>query len=374
MKQIYLDNAATTKLDPIVLEAMIPYLTENYGNPSSLYEIGINNKLAVNSAREKVAALIGAKPSEIYFTSGGSESDNWVLKTVPKGMHVITSNIEHHAILHSCEWLKNNGIEITYVKVDENGFVNPEDIENAIKGNTYLISIMFANNEIGAIQPIKEIGDIAKKHFIYFHTDAVQAFGHVPINVDDFGIDMLSCSSHKINGPKGVGALYIREGIFLPPYIHGGSQENNMRAGTENVPGIVGFGVAAELANNRMDDYNATTIRLMNRLIAGIKDIDDIHLNGSDVFRLTNNLNIRVGGVRGEELETLLDMYGCYISTGSACNSSNNEPSHVLKAIGLTDDEANSSIRITISSDLSNEDIDEFVDILKSCIAQLRSR
>lgn len=373
MNEIYLDNAATTKPSQEVILAMMPYLTENYGNPSSLYAIGIENRNAVEKARNNVANVINANPSEIYFTSGGSESDNWVLKSLQPGDHVITSVIEHHAITHTCEWLKKHGVEVTYVPVDKQGFVDPIEIETSIQSNTKLISIMFANNEIGTIQKIREIGDIAKSHDVLFHTDAVQAFGHVPIDVKKMGIDFLSCSAHKLNGPKGVGALYIRDGIIIDPLIHGGGQESGMRAGTENVPGIVGFGRAAELALVKMEAAEKHNRHLCEIFINGMSEAI---LNGADIGenRLSNNLNVTIPGIRGEELAALLNDCGYYVSTGSACNSSNNEPSHVLKAIGLSDDDANCSIRITVSSDISELNIYDFVSTLRWCMEVLQSR
>lgn len=371
---IYLDNAATTKMDDRVLTAMLPYFIDNFENPSSIYQPGIDNKTAIWESREKIAKLINATPSEIYFTSGGSESDNWVIKSAPKGAHIITSCIEHHAVLRSCEWLEKNGVSVTYLPVCSEGYVNIDDVKNAIRDNTYLISIMTANNEIGTIQPIYEIGRIASHSNILFHTDAVQAFGHIPLDVNEFNIDFLSCSSHKICGPKGVGALYVRNKCkqYLKPLIHGGGQEFNMRAGTENVPGIVGFGTAAEIAYrklrvnmNREYVLNALLISELNKRNISFK------INGGQLQRLPNNINISIDGIRGEELMMLLSMRDCYVSTGSACNSSSNEPSHVLKAIGLSDEEANSSIRITLSPELNENDIIKFVDILDDSIHQL---
>lgn len=380
MKQIYLDNAATTKPDSAVVDAMLPYLKDNFGNPSSLYSIGQQNKTAINNAREKVASVIGANSNEIFFTSGGSESDNWVIKCIAKpGDHIITSKIEHHAILNACKYMESCGVEVTYLDVDENGMVSPADIEKAIKYNTVLISIMFANNEIGTIQPIKEIGEIAERNCVLFHTDAVQAFGHILIDVNKLGIDLLSCSAHKLNGPKGVGALYIKEceqeKIFS--FIDGGGQEFGKRASTENVPGIVGFGVAAEMAKDDINQnilYERKLVQLLSDLIA--EDISGVKFNGCKIgdYRLPNNLNISIAGIRGEELMMLLSMNGCYVSTGSACNSGDDKPSYVLKAIGLTDEEANSSIRITISKETSVDDIIIFAETLKLCVEQLRIR
>lgn len=377
MKITYLDNAATTPLATAVKYKMIDYL-DDYGNPSSSYQIGVNNREAIEYARTMVADLINAESTEIYFTSGGSESDNWVLKSVPVGGHIITSAIEHHAVLRACEWLEHNGREVTYLPVDEYGMVNTEDIEDAIKENTCLISVMFANNEIGTIQPVKEIGRIAHEHNILFHTDAVQAFGHEHIDVKEMNIDFLSCSAHKINGPKGVGALYMRDGVYISPLIHGGEQENGMRAGTENVVGIVGFGEAAYLAKGQIDKNNEYNRKICIKLMDMIGEIPniDVKLNGLELGkgRLANNINLRIKGIRGEELATLLDMLGYCVSTGSACDTSNNEPSHVLKAIGLGDDEANSSIRITVSPDITDDDIRGFVNGMTFSLLQLIHR
>lgn len=380
MKQIYLDNAATTKPDSTVIDAMIPYLMDNFGNPSSLYSIGKRNKEDISLARAKVASVISANDNEIFFTSGGSEADNWVIKCIAKpGDHIITSKIEHHAILNSCRFMESCGVEITYLDVDENGMVNPMDVNNSIKNNTRLISIMFANNEIGSIQPIGTIGKIARNHSILFHTDAVQAFGHVPINVKELGIDLLSCSGHKLNGPKGIGALYINysEQNNIYPLIHGGGQESGKRASTENVAAIVGFGYAAELAKYNMRSNNIYERKLVNIMMNLIADnIHGIKFNGPPICdkRLSNNVNISIDGIRGEELMMLLSMNGCYVSTGSACNSGDNKPSYVLKAIGLSDEDANSSIRITVSKDNTISDIIDFVDILKMCVDQLRMK
>ena len=378
MKQIYLDNAATTKPLPGVVDAMKDYLYENYGNPSSLYDIGQINKQAIENARQKVARLLGVSSEEILFTSGGSESDNWALKGIlMPGDHIITTKIEHHAILNACKWLEDQGVEVTYLDVNKYGFVNPEDVGNAIKDNTFLVSIMYANNEIGAIQPIKQIGEIVKKNNIIFHVDAVQAFGHVPIDVDECCIDLLSCSSHKIYGPKGVGALFVRDTVKIDPLIHGGGQEFGIRGGTENVFGIVGFGAAAEIAYWNMG-INAEKEKLITTLLLQrIQDrIPHIKLNGPslETNRLPNNLNISVDGIRGEELMMLLNVRNIYVSTGSACNSSNGNPSHVLKAIGLSDEEANSSIRITVSPDIDENDIAYIVDSMAECVERLRSK
>lgn len=378
MKQIYLDNAATTKPLSEVIDAMKDYLYENYGNPSSLYDIGQINKQAIENARQKVARLLGVSSEEILFTSGGSESDNWALKGIlMPGDHIITTKIEHHAILNACKWLEDQGVEVTYLDVNKYGFVNPEDVENAIKDNTFLVSIMYANNEIGTIQPIRQIGEIVRKNNIIFHVDAVQAFGHVPVDVDECCIDLLSCSSHKIYGPKGVGALFVRDTVKIDPLIHGGGQEFGIRGGTENVLGIVGFGAAAEIAYWNMG-INAEKEKLITTLLLQrIQDrIPHVKLNGPslEINRLPNNLNISIDGIRGEELMMLLNVRNIFVSTGSACNSSNGNPSHVLKAIGLSDEEANSSIRITVSPDIDENDISYIVDSMAECVERLRSK
>ncbi|MGN1170585.1 MAG: cysteine desulfurase family protein, partial [Lachnospiraceae bacterium] len=324
---IYLDNAATTKTAKEVVDAMLPYFTEDYGNPSSLYSLGAKSKEAVTKARETIAGTLGAQSNEIYFTAGGSESDNWVFKATAdayeqKGKHIITSRIEHHAILHTCDYLAKKGFEITYIDVDENGILKLDELEKAIRPDTILISVMFANNEIGTIQPIKEIGEIARKHGVLFHTDAVQAYGHVPINVDEYNIDMLSASGHKFNGPKGIGFLYIRKGVKIRSFVHGGQQERGRRAGTENVTGIVGIGAAAERAFRVMEERNKREIELRDYLIAQIEEkIPYCRLNGDRVRRLPNNVNFSFQFVEGESLLIMLDMEGICASTGSACAS-----------------------------------------------------
>lgn len=378
MKTIYLDNAATTKPVPEVIEAMLPYYKDYYGNASSLYSLGQESKQSITKARSEIAECIGAKANEIYFTSGGSEADNWALKAAAeaysnKGKHIITTKIEHHAILHTCEYLEKHGYDVTYLNVDEFGMIDLKELKSAIRPDTILISVMFANNEIGTIQPIKEIGKIAKEHKILFHTDAVQAFGQVAINVDELYIDMLSSSAHKIHGPKGVGFLYIRNSVKLPSFIHGGAQERWLRAGTENVPGIVGYAKAAKIAVETINKITTYEMSLKYHLIQRISsEIPDAKLNGPVTNRLPNNANFSFKGVRGESVLTLLDMNGICVSTGSACNSSSAEPSHVLKAIGLSDDEANGSIRITLSEENTREEIDFVVDVLKRTIEQLR--
>lgn len=378
-KIIYLDNAATTKTAPEVVEAMLPYFTEYYGNPSSIYELAGESKKAINEGREKIANVLGAKTNEIYFTAGGSEADNWALKATfeaykDKGNHIITTKIEHHAILHTCEWLEKQGAKITYLDVDENGIIRLEDLEKSITPETILISVMAANNEIGSIQPIKEIGMIAKEHGILFHTDAVQAFGQLPINVDECNIDMLSSSAHKINGPKGIGFLYIRKGVKIRSLIHGGAQERKRRAGTENVPGIVGYGVAAERAARTMEERTAKEREVRDYLIQKIEgEIPYCRLNGHRTLRLPNNVNFSFQFIEGESLLIMLDMEGICASSGSACTSGSLDPSHVLLAIGLPHEIAHGSLRMTISEETTKEDVDFVVEKIKEIVARLRS-
>ena len=379
-KMIYLDNAATTRTAPEVVQAMLPYFTEYYGNPSSVYDFAAKGKEAITTAREQIANVLGAKKEEIYFTAGGSESDNWALKATfeaykAKGNHIITTKIEHHAILHTCEYLeKERGAKITYLDVDENGIVKLEDLEKAITPETILISVMFANNEIGSIQPIREIGMIAKEHGILFHTDAVQAFGQVPIKVDELGIDMLSSSAHKINGPKGIGFLYIRKGIKNRSFVHGGAQERKRRAGTENVPGIVGYGVAAERAERTMEKRTAKEIEIRDYMIRRITDeIPYVKVNGDLKRRLPNNINVSFQFIEGESLLLMLDNYGICASSGSACTSGSLDPSHVLLAIGLPHEIAHGSLRMTLSEEITKEDADFTVDKLKEIVQNLRS-
>ena len=378
-KTIYLDNAATTKTRPEVVEAMLPYFTEFYGNPSSIYSFSDEPKKAVAAGRETIAKSIGAKINELYFTGGGSESDNWALKATAeayksKGNHIITSKIEHHAILHTCEWLEQHGYEVTYIDVDENGVLKLDELKKAIRPTTILISVMFANNEIGTIQPIKEIGQIAKEHGILFHTDAVQAYGHVPINVDELNIDMMSASGHKINGPKGIGFLYIRTGVKIRSFIHGGAQERKRRAGTENVPGIVGFGKAAEIAAANMEERSKyeSELRdyLMDRVIA---EIPYARINGGRENRLPNNANFSFQFIEGESMLIMLDDKGICGSSGSACTSGSLDPSHVLLAIGLPHEIAHGSLRLTLSEETTKEDIDYTVESLKAIVSRLRS-
>ena len=376
---IYLDNAATTKTNPKVVEAMLPYFTENYGNPSSIYSSGGTSKKAVNQARSTIADSIGAKMEEIYFTAGGSEADNWAIKTTAeayreKGNHIITTKIEHHAVLHTCQYLEKKGFEITYLDVDEYGVVRLEEVESAIRPNTILISIMFANNEIGTIEPIAEIGAIAKEKGILFHTDAVQAYGHIPINVDEMNIDMLSTSGHKIYGPKGIGFLYIRGGIKIRSFIHGGAQERSRRAGTENVPGIVGFGKAVELSLENMEERSQKERQLRDYFIEKIEEeIPYCHLNGHREQRLPNNANISFSFIEGESLLIMLDMKGICASSGSACTSGSLDPSHVLLAIGLKHEEAHGSLRITLSDENTIEELDFVVEQVKGIVERLRN-
>ena len=376
---IYLDNAATTKVAPEVYEAMNPYFEEYYGNAASVYRFAGESKKAVEDARKEVADFLGAKPNEIYFTGGGSESDNWALKGLAfslrnKGKHIITSAIEHHAILHTCEYLEKLGYEITYVGVDENGILKLDELEKAIREDTILISVMFANNEIGSIQPIKEIGEIAKEHGVLFHTDAVQAFAHVPINVDEMNIDMLSASGHKINGPKGIGVMYIRKGVKIRSFIHGGAQERQRRAGTHNVPGIVGIGKAAELAVANMEKNTEYEVKLRDHLIERVlAEIPYTRLNGDRTDRLPNNANFCFRFIEGESMLILLDQAGICGSSGSACTSGSLDPSHVLLAIGLPHEIAHGSLRLTLSEKTTMEDIDYTVDKLKAIIERLRS-
>lgn len=378
-KMIYLDNAATTKMAPEVFEAMRPYLLEEYGNPSSAYAFSGKIAEKVTKARDIIAGVIGAKEREIFFTAGGSESDNWAIKGVAdalreKGNHIITSAIEHHAVLHTCEFLEKRGYEVTYLPVDENGLVDPKELEAAIRPTTILITIMFANNEIGTIEPIAEIGRIAHEHGIYFHTDAVQAFGHVPINVNELNIDMLSASAHKINGPKGVGFLYIRNGTKVTNLIHGGAQEYGRRAGTTNAAGIIGFARAAELVVSDMEETSAYESGLRDRLIDRvIKEIPHSRVNGDLKKRLSNNVNICFRFVEGESLLILLDQKGICASSGSACTSGSLDPSHVLLAIGLPHEIAHGSVRLTLSKETTQEDVDYTVETLKQVIDRLRS-
>lgn len=375
---IYMDHAATTPVKPEVLEAMVPYFTEYYANSASVYRFASESNKAAEEAREQIAALIGADSKEIYFTSGGSEADNWAVKGIAeickdKGKHIITTKIEHHAVLHTCQYLEKCGYKITYLDVDEDGKISLEDLKAAIGPETVLISIMLANNEIGTIQPIKEIGAIAREHGVLFHTDAVQAVGHMAVDVKDMNIDLLSASGHKFNGPKGVGFLYIRNGVKMPSMVHGGAQERKRRAGTLNIPGIVGMGKAAALSMDKMDDCRKKVETLRDYLIERvIKEIPYTRLNGHRTDRLSNNANFSFRFIEGESLLILLDQLGVCASSGSACTSGSLDPSHVLLAIGLPHEIAHGSLRLTLSEDNTMEEIDFVVDNLKSIVERLR--
>lgn len=375
---IYLDNAATTKTAPEVVEAMLPYFSELYGNPSSVYQFSQKSKEAIAASRETIAGALGAKPGEIYFTAGGTEADNWAIKAAAeayraKGNHIITSKIEHHAVLHTCQWLEKQGYEVTYLDVDESGIVKLDQLKKAVRPETILISIMFANNEIGTIQPVKEIGQIAREHGILFHTDAVQAFGQIPIQVDELGIDMLSSSGHKLNGPKGIGFLYIRKGVKIRSFIHGGAQERKRRAGTENVPGIVGYGAAVERAVRTMEERTAMERKLRDHLIDRVlHEVPYTRLNGHRTRRLPNNANFSFQFVEGESLLIMLDMEGICGSSGSACTSGSLDPSHVLLAIGLPHEIAHGSLRLTLSEETTEEELDYVVEAIKKIVEKLR--
>ena len=375
---VYADNAATTPVSQTVLNAMLPYYTEKYGNPSSLYAVGREAKKALEEARENVANHLGALPNEIFFTSGGSEADNWAIKGVAhelakKGKkHIITSKFEHHAVLHTTEALEKEGFEVTYLEVYENGIVKPEDVEKAMREDTALVTIMYANNEIGTIQPISEIGAICKKHGVLFHTDAVQAVGNIKINVKEENIDLLSLSGHKLHAPKGVGALYVRRGIRLPNLISGGAQERGKRAGTENVAGIVALSVAMDEAYANLDERNARLIRMRDRLIEGASKIERSRLNGDAVKRLPGNFNMCFEGIEGESLLLKLDFAGICASSGSACTSGSLDPSHVLLAIGLPHEIAHGSLRISFSDQNTEEDVDYILEVLPGIVSYLR--
>lgn len=381
-KLIYMDNAATTSTAPEVVSAMLPFFTEYYGNPSSVYNFAQKSKMAIEDAREIIADSIGAaKSNEIYFTGGGSESDNWALKSAAfglrdKGNHIITTKIEHHAILNTCAYLEKNGFEITYLDVDSEGFVSLEDVENAITDKTILISVMFANNEIGTIEPVCEIGEIAHKHGILFHTDAVQAMCHVPINVTEMNIDLLSASAHKFHGPKGVGFMYMKNTAKLEPFIHGGAQERARRAGTSNVPGIVGMGQAVKLALCTLDKDTHTIINMRNYIVDRILgEIPDVTFDGAEIGslkRLPSNMHFCFKDVSGDSLLIMLDMNGICASSGSACAAGSIDPSHVLLAIGRSSDEAKGALRLSIDKDLTKEDADYAIDALKAAVAKLR--
>jgi len=378
-RYIYMDNAATTRVKKEVLDEMLPYFTENYGNPSSIYTLGGKSKNAIEVARERVAKAINADPKEIFFTAGGSEADNWAIKGVAfanknKGNHIITSKIEHHAVLHTCEYLEKHGFRVTYLDVDEYGMIDLEQLEKSITDDTILISIMFANNEIGTIQPVKEIGQIARKHGVYFHTDAVQAVGHIKIDVDELNIDLLSMAAHKFYGPKGVGALYIRKGVKVDSLIAGGGQERNRRAGTENVPGIVGMGKAIELAYEHLEENNARLIKLRDKLINKVmENIDHVRLNGHPTKRLPGNVNLCFEYIEGESMLLSLDMEGIAASSGSACTSGSLEPSHVLLAIGLPHEIAHGSLRLSLGDFNTEEEVDYVVEKLIEIVSRLRA-
>lgn len=375
---IYFDHAATTPVKPEVLEAMLPYFTNKYGNASTIYSLGRESKKAMEESREKVAAAISASPREIYFTGSGTESDNWAIKGIAyanrdRGNHIITSAIEHHAVLHTCKYLESDGFEVTYLPVDGNGFVSLEQLRNSIKPNTILISIMFANNEIGTIQPIAEVGKIAKEKGVYFHTDAVQAIGNININVKDMNIDLLSLSAHKFYGPKGIGALYIRTGTKITSFMHGGAQERGRRASTENIPNIVGLGKAIEIATANIEEYNRKLLALRERLIEEVmKKIPFVRLNGDREKRLPGNVNFSFEFIEGESLLLMLDMKGIAASSGSACTSGSLDPSHVLLAIGLPHEIAHGSLRLTLGEENTQEDIDYLMEILPPIVERLR--
>lgn len=377
-KLIYMDNAATTRVEPEVLNEMLPYFSEEYGNPSSAYSFSGRIAKKVAAARESIAGAIGAKDTEVFFTAGGSESDNWAIKGVAdalkaKGNHIITTKIEHHAVLHTCEFLEKHGFEVTYLSVDENGVVSIDELEAAIRPSTILISVMFANNEIGTLEPVAQIGHVAHEHGIVFHTDAVQAFGHQPINVDELNIDLLSASAHKLGGPKGVGLLYVRSGVKLSNLIHGGAQEKGRRAGTTNAFGIIGFAKAMELATLGMEKNNAHEAQLRDHFIKRVlEEIPYVKLNGHPTDRLSNNVNFSFRFVEGESLLIMLDQKGICASSGSACTSGSLDPSHVLLAIGLPHEIAHGSVRLTLSKDNTMEEVDYVVDSLKQIVERLR--
>lgn len=375
--KVYMDHAATTPVDPRVVDAMEPYFSEKYGNPSSLYTVGQEAREAVEEAREKVAKLLNGATGSVIFTSGGTESNNLALKGVAfanrkKGRHIITTKIEHHAILEPCEWLAKQGFDVTYLPVDKYGLVSPGSLEDALRKDTILVSIMHANNEIGTIEPIKELAGIVKDHGAYFHTDAVQTYGKIPVDVQEMNVDLLSISSHKIYGPKGVGALYVRRGVRIDPLLHGGGHEFRKRSGTENVPGIVGLGKAAEIAGKEMDREAKKLTKLRDRLIKGALAIENSRLNGHPTKRLPNNANLVFFFVEGESLILELDFYGISANTGSACSSKTLEPSHVLSAIGLKPEETHGSLRLTLGRQNTKEEVDYVLEVLPKVVGRLR--
>ncbi len=375
---IYLDHAATTPVDTEVVQAMLPYFTDRFGSASTLYSIGKDGKNAVEEAREQVARLINARPEEIYFTSGGTESDNWAITGAAfanesKGNHIITSQIEHHAVLETCQFLEKHGFEVTYLPVDADGLIDPDDVKQAITDKTILISIMHANNEIGTIEPVEEIGRIARERKIIFHTDAVQSTGSIPIDVDTIGCNALSMSGHKLYGPKGVGAMYLRKGTKINRFMHGGAQENNRRAGTHNVPGIVGLGKAAEIALATMADTSKELTKFRDTLIEGIlQKIPDVKLNGHRTKRLPNNVNASIDGIEGESIILLLDMHGICASSGSACTSGSLDPSHVLLALGMKHEQAHGSLRLTLGRENRDWDVKNVLEALPVIVDRLR--
>ena len=376
---VYLDYAATTYVKPEVLEEMLPYFTQKFGNPSSFYSISRENRMAIDKARAQVAKALNCDVNEVYFTGGGSEADNWAIKGIAsahknKGNHIITTKIEHHAVLHTCQYLEKHGFEVTYLDVDDKGLVNLEEIKNAITDKTILVSIMFANNEIGTIEPIKQIGEICRERKIFFHTDAVQAVGNVAIDVKDMNIDLLSLAGHKIYGPKGVGVLYIRKGIKIDNLIHGGSQERNRRAGTENIPGVVGLGKAIELATDNLEEHRNKMIALRDRLIEGLLKVPYTRLNGAEGDkRLPGNVNVCFEFVEGESILLSLDFKGICASSGSACTSGSLDPSHVLLAIGLPHEIAHGSLRLTLGEGSKEEDVDYILEVIPPIIERLRN-
>lgn len=378
MRQVYLDYSATTPVKKEVLDTMLPYFTEIYGNPSSLYSVSAPSKEAITVARGQVASLINAEPKEIFFTSGGTEADNWAIMGIAdalkkKGNHIITTKIEHHAVLHTCEYLEKRGYDITYLDVDAEGRVNPADLENAITDKTILISVMFVNNEVGTVEPIKELATIAKEHKILFHTDAVQALGNVDIDVKELGVDLMSMSGHKIYGPKGVGALYIRKGVRLSNHMHGGAQESKKRAGTENLAGIVGFGKAAELAKDHLAEHIQHCSQLRNYLIEQVQaNLENVYVNGSMEHRHPGNANLTFEYIEGEAMLLYLDMHGISVSTGSACSSASLTPSHVLTALGVPVERIHGTLRMTVGDMTTKEDIDYVVETLVKVVNKLR--